>query len=313
MPHVPVLLQETLQYLKAESGTKFIDCTVGGGGHTKAILNLNPQAKVLGIDWDQTSLDKLKQQFVREGLDQRSVLVSGNYTAIDQFAGRHGFVPVDGILIDLGFSSLQLDEAARGFSFQSAGPLDMRYSSANELTAGRVVNHYSPEKLEKIFSELGEEKFARRISAAIARARQTVRIDSTTQLAEIIRSAMPLPIRFKASESLRRIFQALRIEVNSELENLKLVLPKCLKLLQPGGRLVIISFHSLEDRIVKEFFNQEAKDCICPPEFPTCVCDKVSSIRILTRKPVTAAAAEAGANPRSKSAKLRAAEKLTAK
>ncbi len=308
--HVPVLLNQTLEYLNAKKTGKFVDGTVGGGGHLRAVLNSNPENHVLGIDLDQASLYKLKAELTQEGLDQRSKLVSGNYANIDTILSEVGWDKVDGILLDLGFSSLQLDEFTRGFSFASDGPLDMRYNTDQELSAADVVNGYHPKDLERVISDYGEERLAKRIVAKIIEARKTSPIATTGQLAEVIKKAVPLPIRFKATENVRRVFQAIRIEVNKELENLKKALPKMLSALNPEGRLVVISFHSLEDRIVKEFFVSEAKDCVCPPEFPTCVCGKASTVRILTRKPVMASEDEIQNNPRSKPAKLRAIEKL---
>ncbi len=310
MPHVPVLLNEVLEYLNVKKGGFFVDGTAGGGGHIRAILAANPKNQVLGIDLDQTSLQKLKDELTQEGLDQKIKLVWGSYANIDKILSEVGWSAVDGILLDLGFSSLQLDDSSRGFSFANDGPLDMRFDQSQELTASEVVNRYHPKDLEKVITEYGEERLAKKIVAKIIEARKTGRIATTNQLAEIIRRAIPLPIRFKASDNIRRVFQAIRIEVNQELKNLRNVLPKLIKILNPQGRLVIISFHSLEDRIVKEFFVSESKDCVCPPDFPTCVCDKASTVRILTRKPITATEAESLENPRSKSAKLRVAEKL---
>jgi 16S rRNA (cytosine1402-N4)-methyltransferase len=310
MSHVPVLLSEVLEYLNVKKGGKFVDGTVGGGGHLRAILKANAQNEILGIDLDQASLYKLKQELVEEGLDQKVKLIHGSYANINKILSEAGFGPVDGILLDLGFSSLQLDDHTRGFSFATDGPLDMRYNRDAQLSATSVVNQYGPQDLERVISEYGEERFARRIAGKIVETRKSEPITTTKQLFEIIRTSLPLPVRFKASDHIRRVFQAIRIEVNQELMNLSEVLPKMLRLLNPGGRIVIISFHSLEDRIVKEFFVTEAKDCVCPPEFPTCVCDKASTIRILTRKPITASIEEIAMNPRSKSAKLRAAEKL---
>ena len=298
--HVPVLLKETLEYLNAINGTKFIDGTLGSGGHAVAILKANSRAKILGIDWDQASLEKAKENFIQEGLGQRSALVAGNYKDLGKFAQEFGFKPADGILLDLGFSSLQIDDPNRGFSFQADGLLDMRYCKANALTAEEVVNSYAQVDLAKIFKDFGEEKFAKKFARKIVEQRKLAPIVRTIQLARLI----GLP------DSIRRIFQAIRIEVNNELENLKAALPEALKVLSPGGRLVIISFHSLEDRIVKQFFIDQAKDCICPSQFPTCICDKISTARILTRKPVIAQEEEIIANPRSKSAKLRAIEKI---
>lgn len=309
--HVPVLLKEVLEYIHPDNKPqKFIDGTLGSGGHAKAILRANPQARILGIDWDQTSLDKVKKEFIHEGLDPRCILVSGNYKDLDIFAKEAQFIPVDGILIDLGFSSSQIDDPVRGFSFQKEGPLDMRYSQKNRLTAEEVVNKYTVGKLSEVFKKYGEEKFAYKIAQAIVRSRQSNALRTTKDLSEIIIKSLPPPIKFKSTDSIRRVFQAIRIEVNNELSNLKEALPKSLDILNPGGRLVVISFHSLEDRIVKEFFAEQAKDCVCPPEFPTCVCDKVSTVRILTRKPIIAGEEEQKINPRSIPAKLRAIEKL---
>lgn len=308
--HVPVLLKETLDLLDAGQGGNFIDCTVGGGGHTAAILAANPKNRVLGIDLDQTSLDKLKQKFTQSGLDQRVNLVQGNFRDLGKIAEEQGLNSIDGILLDLGFSSGQLDDPSRGLSFQADGPLDMRLNPVAEKTADRVINSYGPKDLEKVLANYGEERLAKRIVGAIIAARKIEPIKSTSRLAEIIRSAVPAPVRFKANDNIRRVFQAVRIEVNDELTSLRKALPQALEILNPNGRLVVISFHSLEDRIVKEFFNTEAKDCVCPPEFPTCICDKQANVKVLTRKPVIATEEEINKNPRSKSAKLRAAIKL---
>ncbi len=310
MTHIPVLLKEVVEQFNVSSGTKFLDATVGGGGHSEAILAANKGASVLGIDLDQTSLDKLREQLVQKGLGQRIILVQGNYKDIDKIIEDSGFGSVNGIILDLGFSSMQVDDNSRGFSFQTDGPLDMRYDLSSELTAEKVVSSYSPKDLEQVISDYSEDRFARRIAASIIRARKEKPLKTTSDLAEAVRRAIPLPIRFRSADSVRRVFQAIRIEVNRELDNLKEFLPKALAALSPGGRLAIISFHSLEDRIVKEFFNQEAKDCVCPPQFPTCVCDKASTVRVLTRKPIVADSEEQDRNPRSKSAKLRVAEKI---
>jgi len=307
--HTPVLLKETLEWLDLSERKQIFDGTVGFGGHTIAILEADKQTKVLGADLDQTSLEKLKELLVQKGLDQRCKLVQGNYRDIDNLINENDFLP-DGILVDLGFSSFQLDNAQRGFSFQSEGPLDMRYDLSAQLTAEEVVNRYQEQDLQKIFSEYGEEKFFRRIARKIIESRKEKAIKTTAELADTIRLAIPAPIRFKAADNIRRIFQAIRIEVNGELDNLKEFLPKALSVLKPGGRLLVISFHSLEDRIVKEFFVKEAKGCVCPPEFPECICGHTKNLRILTRKPIVAQEEESIKNPRSKPAKLRVAEKI---
>lgn len=309
MSHIPVLLKEVVENINAKNGGKFVDATVGGGGHLRAIIESNQQNLGLGIDLDQTSLDKLRGEFTQDGLVQRVKLIAGSYRDIDKILFDLGWLKVDGILLDLGFSSLQLDDGNRGFSYTNEGPLDMRYDQRAKLTAEEVVNRYHPDDLEKILFEFGEEKLSKRVVAKIIEARKTSPIKTTAQLVSIIKTAIPLPIRFKAADHIRRVFQAIRIEVNSELESLRIALPKMLTALNPKGRLAVISFHSLEDRIVKEFFVSESKDCVCPPEFPTCICDKTSSLRILTRKPIVASEEEIEINSRSKSAKLRVVEK----
>jgi 16S rRNA (cytosine1402-N4)-methyltransferase len=301
MSHLPVLVKEVVEYLNAKKGGRFVDATAGSGGHVRAIHGSNFKNEVVGIDLDPSSLNiKL----------ERAKLVSGNYKNIDQILVNVGWEKVDGILLDLGFSSVQLDDAARGFSFSLQGPLDMRFDQTAVKTAEAVINRYHPKDLERVIADFGEEKFTRRITAKIVEERKKNPITTTQQLAEIIKSAIPLPLRFRANDNIRRVFQAIRIEVNSELDNLKTALPKMLALLNPNGRLVVISFHSLEDRIVKEFFNTASKGCICPPEFPTCVCGKAASARVLTRKPIMASEEELEINSRSKPAKLRATEKI---
>ena len=308
--YIAVLLKEVLEYLNSKNGGKFVDATVGSGGHIKAILESNPKNLGLGIDLDQTSLDKLRDKLTRIGLSQRLKLVAGNYRDIDRILSDMGWLKVDGILLDLGFSSVQLNDPSRGFSFASEGLLDMRYDQSAELTADSVVNRYHPKDLERIIFAYGEEKLTRRIVAKIVATRKISQIKTTTELAAVIKSTVPLPRRFKAADHIRRVFQAIRIEVNSELKNLTAALPKMLEALNPQGRLAVISFHSLEDRIVKEFFVSEAKDCVCPPEFPTCICNKASTLRILNKKPIVASDEEVAINSRSKSAKLRVVEKI---
>ncbi len=308
--HVPVLLKEVVEGLNAQKGGKFIDCTVGDGGHLMAVLEANPKNKVMGIDLDQTSLDKLASQLVQKGLDQRAKLVQGNFRDTAKLARENGFESVDGILLDLGFSSSQLDEPGRGLSFQTDGPLDMRLNPEAKLTAEEVINTYQPDELQKVIEDFGEERFAKRIMYGVMAVRKTGSIKTTSQLAEIIRQAIPGQVRYKANDNIRRVFQAIRIEVNQELKNLEKVLPQTTELLTPHGRLAVISFHSLEDRMVKEFLVQQAKGCICPPDFPTCVCGKLPLMKILTKKPKIATEEEGVNNPRSKSAKLRLAEKI---
>jgi 16S rRNA (cytosine1402-N4)-methyltransferase len=261
---------------------------------------------VLGLDWDQESLDRLRAETKGE---KRLTLAHANYRHAKQAAAAAGLEKVSGIILDLGFSSLQMDDPARGFSFQAQGPLDMRYDKSQSLTAEAVINDYDEKKLAEVFRKYGEENHSSKIAHEIVRQRKLSRISATDEVFHLIKEALPAPVKHKAADSARRVFQALRIEVNGELDNLQAALPDMLSLLEPHGRLVVISFHSLEDRMVKQFFLKEAKDCICPPDFPECVCGTNPNVRILTRKPVTASESEVSENPRSKPAKLRAAEK----
>jgi 16S rRNA (cytosine1402-N4)-methyltransferase len=309
MSHIPVLLKEVLQYLQPSE--KIIDGTVGDGGYIKEILKINPKSKVLGIDLDQTSLDKLNKELAKMGLSQRTTLVQGNFSQLGKIAEDKGFVGANAVILDLGFSSSQLDDPKRGLSFQTDGPLDMRFDPSGKNTAGDILNTYEAPRLAAIFRNYGEERNAYKIATEIVRARKEKPIQTTGELFEIIKLALPKPLKHKASDFARRIFQALRIEVNDELNNLKKTLPQILEILAPGGRMVIISFHSLEDRIVKEFMVQAARGCICPPDFPQCVCGKNPMLKILTKKPVRASMEEAQMNSRSIPAKLRVSQKVT--
>jgi 16S rRNA (cytosine1402-N4)-methyltransferase len=308
--HKPVLCQEVVNYLQASKGGKFIDATVGSAGHTVAILKANDKNLILGMDWDRRSLVYGEERLTQEGLLTRGKLIVSNYREIDQRAEENNFLQADGILVDLGFSSTQLDEAGRGLSFQNDGALDMRYSEEDPLTARDVVNKYSAARLMEVFEKFGEEKFSRQIVAGIMLFRKKQEIKTTVELADIIQSSLPSFAKRFARDSKSRVFQAIRIEVNSELENLKQFLPKALKILKVGGRLVVISFHSLEDRIVKQFFVEKAKECICPKEVPVCVCHHKPELKIITRKPLVASSEEVIDNPRSKAAKMRVAEKM---
>lgn len=301
-PHIPVLLNEVLNFFDPAQGKRFIDATLGRGGHTAELLAKG--AEVLGIDADPAVVA------ASEIRAPRFKIANGNFGDIKKIAEDHNFTGIDGVLFDLGLGSHQLDDPERGFSFQKDGPLDMRFSKT-ELTAHRIVNFYPEKDLIRIFQKYGEEmRFARRIARAIMIERKSGSIDRTARLFELIKKTLPAKFRFRAGDSARRIFQGLRIEVNDELGNLERGLQQALLLLKQGGRLVVISFHSLEDRIVKTFFVKEAKDCVCPPSFPVCRCDARASLKILTKKPVLPAEEEIKINTRSHSAKLRAAEKI---
>lgn len=304
--HIPVLLLEVLDALQVEvhpDGT-FIDGTVGAGGHAAAILNAAPRSRLLGFDLDPRSLQIARDQLAPFG--DRVTLVHATHSEMGNIAPDQGFDPVDGILLDVGVSSMHFDQADRGFAFKVEGPLDMRFDpSGNAPTAADLVNTLEADELADILYTYGEERDSRRIARAIIAARP---LHSTTQLAQVIEKAHRGP-REKIHPA-TRTFQALRIAVNDELGAIERTLPQAIRLLRSGGRLAVISFHSLEDRIVKNLFRDEATDCLCPPQQLICTCGHVASVALITRKPITATEAEIAANPRSRSAKLRVVEKL---
>lgn len=303
LTHIPVLYQEVLAGLRVEPGGRYIDGTVGGGGHARGILIASaPRGKLLGIDADPRAVALAGQKLAEFG--KRVTLVQGNFVDLEEIALRHGFRPVDGILLDLGLSSLQLEAAERGFSFQLDGPLDMRFDPSQTTTAADLVNMLSEQELADILFRYGEEPQARRIARAIVAERP---IHTTRELAALVSASVGRRGRIHPAT---QTFQALRIAVNEELECLAEVLPQALRLLRPGARLAVISFHSLEDRIVKRFFRDEARDCLCPPEAPICTCNHQATLGIVTKKPIRPSAEELAANPRSRSAKLRVAYRL---
>ncbi len=302
--HTSVLLDEAIRYLAVQPGGRYIDCTAGAGGHSLAILRESePGGMVLGLDADPAAIE-----FARGSLEEYPdsvVLVNANFRDLDTVARRYNFFPVHGILFDLGISSMQLALAERGFSFQQEAPLDMRFSESQTLTAADIVNGYGRDDLASVIWEFGEEHYSRRIAAAIVAARP---VHTTTELAAIIQRTVPRD-RSRIHPA-TRTFQALRIAVNDELTALTTGLEQARGLLGSGGRLVVISFHSLEDRIVKQYFQRESRDCICPPEQPTCTCGHRATLRIVTRRPVSPSPEEVQRNPRSRSAHLRAAERV---
>ncbi len=314
--HIPVLLKQAITLLNPQSGDQFIDATLGGGGYTNALLKkVRPHGTVLAIDLDSLALKNARISFSQAVQQRNLILAHGNFAQIDKFVIAHkeisGVNAIDGIVADIGLSSFQLDQSGRGITFQKKEPLDMRFNlSSTEPDARFILNEFSAEALAKIFSDYGEEKESKKIAKAIVQFRASNKLHYTTDLVEIIQSALPKPVRHKWTDSARRIFQALRIAVNHELENLETFLPKALDLVKPGGVIVIVSFHSLEDRMVKQFFLESAKGCICPKDFPICLCNRTPQVEILTKKPIIAEADELVNNPRSNSAKLRAIRKL---
>jgi 16S rRNA (cytosine1402-N4)-methyltransferase len=317
--HTPVLLKEVVELLNPQSGQNFVDATLGGGGYTKAILDrIMPDGKVLAIDLDKDAIKNFQfliSNFQKnskfQNLKTNSVIVhQGNFAQIDKIVERHKFSNINGIVADLGLSTYELDQSGRGFSFQKNELLDMRFDQSQKVDAKFILNNFDQKQLEKIFREYGEEKFSRQIAKKIQESRTKNQIRYTIELYQIIQDALPKPVKHKAGDSARRIFQALRIAVNHELSNLEEFLPKAFDLLNPGGRLVVVTFHSLEDRIVKQFFVKLSKGCVCPPEFPICLCGKNPRARLLNKKPVVPGSEESNINPRAKSAKLRAIKKL---
>lgn len=306
--HISVLLNEVLDGLSIKPDGIYVDGTLGGAGHSLEIVKRLQNGKLIGIDQDPAALEKSKE--VLADYMDRVILVHSNYSGIKRVLREIGFDKVDGILLDLGVSSHQLDTEERGFSHNKDAPLDMRMDTTGGFTAWDVVNTYSEGELEKILLEYGEEKWARRIAQFIVNERQEKTIDTTFELVSVIKKAIPKKVRMEGHHPAKKTFQAIRIEVNRELEVLTGAITDMVECLNPGGRLAIITFHSLEDRIVKEAFKELYKDCICPPELPKCVCDKRREIDIITRKPLTPSKEELEYNPRSRSAKLRVAERI---
>ena len=302
--HVPVLLVPTLEALNVRPDGIYLDGTAGGGGHSFAIAQRLTSGHLYSLDRDPDAIAEAGRRL--QGLP--ATVVQSNFTEMDRVLAEHGVPGVDGILLDIGVSSHQVDTPERGFSFHADAPLDMRMSQSGP-TAADLVNTLSAEELTRIFRDFGEEKFARPIAAAIVRVRATHPIKTTTQLADLIAGAVPAAAR-RDKHPARRVFQALRIAVNGELDCLSAALDTAFRCLNPGGRLAVITFHSLEDRIVKERFADFKVGCICPPQFPVCVCGRTPPAVSVLKKPVTATPEELEENPRSRSAKLRCIEKV---
>jgi len=289
--HIPVLLDEVLEYLQPKTGQNFIDCTIGRGGHSFKILSYtNPNGKILGIDLSPEAIQTISKQTKKLNLKERIILVNDNFANLKEIVERNSFSPVNGILLDLGLSSDLIENSGRGFSFMKDEILDMRFNpKSNRLTAQRIINQYPEKMLRKIFWRYGEERYSNRIAREIVKNRKRKKIQTSAQLSELIKNALGFRFHIK---SLARVFQSLRIAINQELENLQQALTSSVDILSPSGRILVLSYHSLEDRIVKKFFKDE------------------NTFKILTKKPILPSNEEIKKNPRSRSAKLRVAEKI---
>ena len=310
--HVPIMVKEVMDLLQPARGGVFVDGTLGGGGHSEAILKALPgSGRLIGIDRDETALEAASERLMP--FADRFTAVHGNFFHMRSLLLQRGIGKVDGILLDLGVSSYQLDEPSRGFSYKAEAPLDMRMDQSAALTAYDVVNGYPEKELIRIFRDYGEERFSPQIARRLVERRAQKPIETTTELAELIAGAIPARFRFKEQQHpARRCFQAIRIEVNGELQGLREAIEDGIDLLNPGGRMVVLTFHSLEDRIVKTAFKTAENPCICPPKSPQCVCGQRPYGKVLTKHPLTACEQEQRENSRSACCKLRALEKLDA-
>lgn len=306
--HVSVLRDEVIKGLNIKEDGIYVDGTLGGAGHSIEIVKRLKNGRLIGIDQDENAIRKAKE--VLKDYSDKVTIVHDNFENIKNIIKNLGVGKVDGVLLDLGVSSHQLDESERGFSYMQDAPLDMRMNRDNDFSAWDVVNHYSEEELHRVIKEYGEENWAKRIAKFIVEERNIKLIDTTLELVEIIKKAIPKGARKDGPHPAKRTFQAIRIEVNRELEIIKETIIDTTSQLAKGGRICIITFHSLEDRIVKETYKELYKDCVCPKEFPICKCDKVRELKIITRKPILPSKEELEENPRSRSAKLRVGEKL---
>ena len=306
--HISVLLQECLDGLNIDPNGIYVDGTLGGAGHSSKIAARLDQGMLIGIDRDTVALKAAGERL--SPYKDNVKLVHSNFCEIKQVLNDLDIPGVDGILLDLGVSSPQLDDAQRGFSYMADAPLDMRMNAQDSLSAKDVVNTWSQEELRRILYTYGEERYAPQIAAAICRRREEKTIETTLELVDVIRSAMPPAALREKQHPAKRTFQAIRIAVNDELGSVEKVMKDAIPALNPGGRLAVITFHSLEDRIVKNAMAEAAKGCTCPPNFPVCVCGKKPLVKLISRKPITASNEELELNPRSRSAKLRICEKL---
>ena len=306
--HKSVLLDECIDALAIKPEGIYLDGTLGGAGHSLEIVSRLTTGRLIGVDRDRVAL-AAAQERLKDYLP-RVTFVHSNFSELDRILEELQIPAVDGMLFDLGVSSPQLDDALRGFSYMADAPLDMRMDRDDPLTAGEIVNRWPQEELRRILYEYGEERYAPQIAGAIVRSREKKPIETTLELVDIIRSAMPPQALREKQHPAKRSFQAIRIAVNDELSSVSKMMQAAIRRLKPGGRLAVITFHSLEDRIVKSEMQQASPGCTCPPEFPVCVCGKKPQIRLVTRKPIVSGAKELEENPRARSAKLRVAEKL---
>ena len=307
--HTSVLLHETVDGLNVRPDGIYVDATLGGGGHAFEVCSrLGGKGRFIGIDQDADAIEAAKKRL--EGFGEKVTILRSNYRDMKPQLQKRGIDSVDGIVVDLGVSSYQLDTADRGFSYRVDAPLDMRMDQRQEMTARDIVNDYSEADLYRVIRDYGEERFAKNIAKHIVGARQKAPVETTGQLNEIIRRSIPMKIQKTSGHPSKRTFQAIRIELNSELEVLKCSLDDMIDMLRPGGRICIITFHSLEDRIVKSTFRKNEDPCICPANFPVCVCGRTSKGKVITRKPILPSEEEMESNSRSKSAKLRIFERI---
>ena len=307
--HTPVMPDQCIDYLAVRPGGTYVDGTVGGGGHARLICEkLSPEGTIICIDRDEDAIEAARGRL--EKYDCRKIFVRSNYSEIKGILDERGIEKIDGALLDLGVSSFQLDSAERGFSYMHDAPLDMRMDRRDHFTAYDLVNTYREEDLTEVIKKYGEERWASRISRFICERRKEKPIETTGELVDIIKAAVPASARREGPHPAKRTFQAIRIEVNDELGRLGSALTDFLDVLAPGGRMCVITFHSLEDRIVKNVFRDRADPCTCPPDFPVCVCGKKADIKKITGKPVVPGKDEIESNPRARSAKLRVVERI---
>ncbi len=306
--HISVLLDETIDGLNINPDGIYVDGTLGGGGHSYEICKrLSDKGRLIGIDQDKEALEAARERL--KEFEDKITLVRSNYCEIDTILQDLGVAKVDGIVLDLGVSSYQLDNLERGFSYKANAPLDMRMDTRQSRTASEIVNNYSEYDLYRIIRDYGEDKFAKNIAKHIVMARQNAPLETTEELCDVIKAAIPMKVRAKGGHPAKKTFQAIRIEVNRELDVLKDSLDTMIDHLNPDGRICVITFHSLEDRIVKTKFRENENPCTCPPNFPVCVCGKVSKGKVITRKPIVPTDKEIADNKRAKSSKLRIFER----